>query len=399
MSCSICLPRKDAYASDVICVIGPNGLFATDFYVKFSFSVYNEFAIINHTNTLTTVSDKKIETSNSILECQNDESSSLLQSLQQSYNGNIDVFINDNIRETSFVVGNDELLYFLENGNLSSVPSEKTLKSLQLIYGLNNATLLHRDSGQRAQFQIWLYDYKDSILVSDIDGTITISDIRGYFETVYLGRYTHVHDGLVSLISSVHEQLKYHILYLTSRPITHKQETRNLLIHATDTSTGSHLPKGALIVNKQYTFETLYGEVIAGTAKIYKSNVLLKLVDVFHTAGRSRNDTNPLAFGIGNKLSDAKAYYTSGLSPSKILLIDTTSTLKIWIGPDGNSSPNSLSNKNHNKNKQKNEIIGKNVSFKSYRDLALWMYITEDIHNSKDSNINDINIQLNQNIS
>lgn len=71
-------------------------------------------------------------------------------------------------------------------------PSSKLLKYLHLNKGCNKIVCKNRLSGVVAEFNVFLYEYTDKLVIMDIDGTVTKSDIRGYFESVYLGTYSDV---------------------------------------------------------------------------------------------------------------------------------------------------------------------------------------------------------------
>lgn len=43
----------------------------------------------------------------------------------------------------------------------------------------------------------------DRMVVVDVDGTLTRSDVRGYVETVYLGMYDYVHSGVADFLNSI----------------------------------------------------------------------------------------------------------------------------------------------------------------------------------------------------
>lgn len=87
-----------------------------------------------------------------------------------------------------------------------------------------------------------------------------------------------------------------------------------------------------MFTNRASTFDAAYGELIAKTAKIQKTNELLKLVDVFTAAGRDRR-LSPMVLGLGNRISDALAYHSAGLAAQNIILIDQSSTIHIWDAP------------------------------------------------------------------
>jgi phosphatidate phosphatase LPIN len=63
---------------------------------------------------------------------------------------------------------------------------------------------------------VWNYDAK--IVISDVDGTITKSDIRGPF-AIKMG-IQYYRPGTAALFSSIHK-LGYKFLYLTRKPIAH----------------------------------------------------------------------------------------------------------------------------------------------------------------------------------
>eukprot|EP00590_Aulacoseira_subarctica_P006625 CAMPEP_0172436090 /NCGR_PEP_ID=MMETSP1064-20121228/71541_1 /TAXON_ID=202472 /ORGANISM="Aulacoseira subarctica , Strain CCAP 1002/5" /LENGTH=260 /DNA_ID=CAMNT_0013184475 /DNA_START=969 /DNA_END=1749 /DNA_ORIENTATION=- len=81
----------------------------------------------------------------------------------------------------------------------------------------------------------------DSLIVSDIDGTITKSDINGVLDTVVREAYTHVHRGICKFFTdlvnlspdstshtpAVANTVRF--LYLTSRPLSLLHSTRKFL--------------------------------------------------------------------------------------------------------------------------------------------------------------------------
>lgn len=57
---------------------------------------------------------------------------------------------------------------------------EKILLSMNLDRGLNKIRCVHRNTNQTVSFELWLFESSDSIIVTDIDGTITIRYIFFY---------------------------------------------------------------------------------------------------------------------------------------------------------------------------------------------------------------------------
>ena len=74
--------------------------------------------------------------------------------------------------------------------------------------------------------RIFLWDYKTKIVISDVDGTITRSDLLGQV-LPRLGR-DWSHKGIAKLYTQIKKN-GYEILYLTSRPIGHADVTRDYI--------------------------------------------------------------------------------------------------------------------------------------------------------------------------
>lgn len=232
-------------------------------------------------------------------------------------------------------------------------PSSETLKQFHLILGCNKVICKNRSSGVSAEFSIFLYERSDQIIVMDVDGTVTRSDVRGYVENVYFGIYNYTHHGIVTFLNALQESSRCHVLYLTSRPISHIKETRLLLRNTRDLNVQDKcLPLGPVFSNTETLFTAGYREIIAKNTVVLKSSILLSISSVFQAAGRVQNkklalgfadsDTGinmtssssticPYLIGIGNKVADAIAYKMAGILEGNILLIDTSSSIKVWV--------------------------------------------------------------------
>ena len=255
-------------------------------------------------------------------------------------------------------------------GVFTRKPSSETLKQLHLNLGCNKVTCKNRATGTSADFSLFLYESSDQIIVMDIDGTITRSDVRGYVESVYFGMYNYTHDGIVAFLNALQESSGCHVLYLTSRPISHIKETRLLLRNARDVGcVDKCLPLGPVFSNTETLMTAAYREIIAKNTVALKSSILLSISSIFQTAGRMQNKKStseflgietgnsitispliscPFLIGIGNKIADAIAYKMAGMLEGNILIIDTTSFIKVWVdsrpkGPKGIKQKNSIS--------------------------------------------------------
>ena len=77
---------------------------------------------------------------------------------------------------------------------------------------------------------LWVWDYSDSLVVSDVDGTITKSDVGGMINGVLghkLGwKKGHAHAGVCRMYNDLLNHTGARMLYLTARPMNLIVETR-----------------------------------------------------------------------------------------------------------------------------------------------------------------------------
>ena len=246
-------------------------------------------------------------------------------------------------------------------------PSTDILERLGLVHGKNSITARHRKLGDEASFFLWLYSTSDRLVIMDIDGTITRSDVRGYIESVYLGMYTYVHEGVVPLLHAMTDSLSCNVVYVTSRPLAHQRETRLLLGNVRENSL--KLPDGPLFMSRESTGRAAFRELVTRTTMELKIGLLSSIKQIFVDAlGASdrgdvplsaaalggslvlaaRGVTNelltrdcsshhhqqlqpyPFVWGIGNKPADCEAYRSVGVPNARILLIDVQSNIRVW---------------------------------------------------------------------
>ena len=110
-----------------------------------------------------------------------------------------------------------------------------------------------------ANFNLFNWDLNTPVIVCDIDGTLTRSDVRGYVETVYFNTYSYVHQGAVKLVKSLESDLNCNVMYLTTRPIEHQHETKSFLDGLEQD--GTTLPRGPLFTNKKFIGNVIYDEI------------------------------------------------------------------------------------------------------------------------------------------
>lgn len=234
-------------------------------------------------------------------------------------------------------IGNNNHVTFISDNKIDSIvcnrqPSQLDLQHMNLKLGCNKMTCICNTADQWLQqriisFDIWLYDVNDKLIVMDIDGTITKSDLQGYIETVLLGIYNnHIHDGIYTFLDVMKNHHNLHVLYLTARPIADVHVTKQLLGY----SDGSKrlLPDGPLFMVKENKVKAVMNELCKKTF-LYKSTVLSYITKLF-TSANSNTAMSPLVIGIGNRPHDAHAYIEAGIPEDTVFIIDTQSTIQVW---------------------------------------------------------------------
>jgi phosphatidate phosphatase LPIN len=109
-----------------------------------------------------------------------------------------------------------------------SPPSEQ-LKLLNLKEGRNEIKFVcnSRLSGQQTlAAEIYLWDETDKIVISDVDGTITRSDVLGHIMPMIGKDWSQ--EGVTELFTNI-EKNGYKILYLTARAICQSSQTKNYI--------------------------------------------------------------------------------------------------------------------------------------------------------------------------
>jgi phosphatidate phosphatase LPIN len=148
------------------------------------------------------------------------------------------------------------------------------------------------------------------LVIVDIDGTITRSDVRGHVLPLF--GLSWVQPGVESLMSAIVSN-GYQIIYLTSRPLFLADRTRRYLARL-------RLPNAPVITSPDGAFESLLRE-ITGRAHEFKSEALVAISRTFcQSDGGIGEPVIHAAFG--NRATDAKAYAAAGVDPRRTFIID-----------------------------------------------------------------------------
>uniref|UniRef100_A0A8D1TVK0 phosphatidate phosphatase n=2 Tax=Sus scrofa TaxID=9823 RepID=A0A8D1TVK0_PIG len=183
---------------------------------------------------------------------------------------------------------------------LSSVSYRKTLrltseqlKSLKLKNGPNDVVFSVTTQYQgtcRCEGTIYLWNWDDKVIISDIDGTITRSDTLGHILPTLGKDWTH--QGIAKLYHKV-SQNGYKFLYCSARAIGMADMTRGYLHWVNER--GTVLPQGPLLLSPSSLFSALHREVIEKKPEKFKVQCLTDIKNLFFP------NTEPFYAAFGNR--------------------------------------------------------------------------------------------------
>uniref|UniRef100_A0A3Q3K5T4 phosphatidate phosphatase n=1 Tax=Monopterus albus TaxID=43700 RepID=A0A3Q3K5T4_MONAL len=200
---------------------------------------------------------------------------------------------------------------FLSSLNYISVVS---LASLKLKEGPNDVTFSITTQYQgtcRCEGTIYLWNWDDKVIISDIDGTITKSDVFGQI-LPQLGK-DWTHQGIAKLYHSVAEN-GYKFLYCSARAIGMADMTRGYLQWVNDR--GTILPQGPLMLSPSSLFSAFHREVIEKKPEIFKIECLTDIKNLF------QHNKQPFYAAFGNRANDVFAYKEVGVPVCRIFTVN-----------------------------------------------------------------------------
>ncbi|XP_067936028.1 phosphatidate phosphatase LPIN3-like [Watersipora subatra] len=168
----------------------------------------------------------------------------------------------------------------------------------------------------RCVARIFLWKHTDKVIISDIDGTITKSDIFGHILPMVGKDWTH--GGVTDLFTKISKN-GYRFAYLSARAIGQAQMTRDYLRNVKQGNLT--LPSGPVFLNPSSLLNAFHKEVIEKKPEEFKISCLSDIKSLFST------DT-ALYAGFGNRLNDIHAYKAVGIPNSRMFLIDPAGKLK-----------------------------------------------------------------------
>ena len=132
-------------------------------------------------------------------------------------------FMNDEEAEIELAVNGSGKVLFDREDYKYYLKSEEW-EAVGLDHGVNHGKMVIED--YELKFNVFLYDQDAKFIVTDIDGTITRSDIKGHLKTRF--KMDHHHKGVIELFDKADEN-GYNIFYLTARSVAQYDTTKAYL--------------------------------------------------------------------------------------------------------------------------------------------------------------------------
>ncbi|KAK9756290.1 hypothetical protein RND81_01G087300 [Saponaria officinalis] len=196
----------------------------------------------------------------------------------------------------------------------AKAPTSEHLASLKLKEGKNEVTFTFSTAmlgKQQVDARIFLWKWNTRVVISDVDGTITKSDVLGQFMPLMGMDWSQT--GVTHLFSAIKEN-GYQLLFLSARSISQAYHTRQFLFNLKQD--GKELPEGPVIISPDGLFPSLYREVIRRAPHEFKISCLEDIKVLFPP------DHNPFYAGFGNRDTDEISYLRVGIPMGKIFIIN-----------------------------------------------------------------------------
>ncbi|XP_077643193.1 phosphatidate phosphatase LPIN3 [Lonchura striata] len=162
----------------------------------------------------------------------------------------------------------------------------------------------------RCEATIYLWNWNEKVVISDIDGTITKSDTLGHI-LPQLGK-DWTHRGIVKLFHKIHLN-GYKFLYCSARAIGMAHITKGYLKWVNEQGCG--LPMGPMLLSPSSLWSAFHREVIEKKPEVFKVTCLTDIQKLFTTKC-------PFYAGFGNRPNDVYTYKQVGLPESHIFTVN-----------------------------------------------------------------------------
>ncbi|EFA07054.2 phosphatidate phosphatase LPIN3 [Tribolium castaneum] len=198
--------------------------------------------------------------------------------------------------------------------------SSKQIASLNLRDGMNEIVFSVTTAYQgttRCTCHLYKWKWDDKIVISDIDGTITKSDVLGHILPI-VGK-----DWAQSGVAQLFNKIKgngYKLLYLSARAIGQARITREYLRSIKQGNLT--MPDGPILLNPTSLITAFHREVIEKKPEQFKISCMSDIKALFPS------ESNPFYAGYGNRINDVWAYRAVGIPIVRIFTINPKGELK-----------------------------------------------------------------------
>ncbi|TPP61231.1 Phosphatidate phosphatase LPIN3, partial [Fasciola gigantica] len=164
---------------------------------------------------------------------------------------------------------------------------------------------------------IFVWHWSDQVVISDVDGTITRSDLLGHLLPLLGHDWTH--DGVARLYSQISSN-GYRFIYLSARALGQAGITRSYLRQVVQGD--FRLPDGPVLLSPNSLLHALHQEVIEKKPENFKIKCLRDVTALFPET------CHPLYAGFGNKNNDVFAYEQAGIERCRIFTVNPRGELR-----------------------------------------------------------------------
>ncbi|CAL0327074.1 unnamed protein product [Lupinus luteus] len=209
---------------------------------------------------------------------------------------------------------NELKLNFMKKKIRENTPTSEQVALLNLKEGRNTVVFTFSTAmlgKQQVDARIFLWKWNTRVVISDVDGTITRSDVLGQFMPLVGVDWSQT--GVAHLFSAIKEN-GYQLLFLSARSISQAYITRQFLVNLKQD--GKVLPDGPVVISPDGLFPSLYREVIRRVPHEFKIACLEGIKTLFPS------DCSPFYAGFGNRDTDEISYLKVGIPLGKIFIIN-----------------------------------------------------------------------------
>ena len=199
----------------------------------------------------------------------------------------------------------------------NTTPSNYQLSLLNLQPGYNRVKYSIKNHKVCIDGSIFLWNHNAHIVICDVDGTITKSDVGGHIMPIFGNDW--VQPGITKLLTTIHNN-GYEVLYLSSRSVAMSTRTKKYLTGIKQDS--CTLPDGPIVMSSHGILASLTLEVIRRKPQQFKIPVLLSIQKLFPASRK------PFYAAYGNRDTDIISYISAGIKVMNVYIINKDGTVK-----------------------------------------------------------------------